>query len=48
MDKGEKDSKTKDNFHEPKKANINAEIPIKISIKIFPNRFPIPNSIYSN
>ena len=46
-DKGEKHNKTKDNLHEPKKANINDAIPIKKSIKIFPNLLPRPTSIYS-
>ena len=47
IDIGEKHNKTKDNFHEPKKAKMNPEIPMKKSIKRFPNLLPRPNSIYS-
>ena len=47
-DIGEKHSKTKVSFHEPKKAKIKQAVPINVSIKILPKPSPRPNSIYSN
>ena len=47
-DIGEKHSKNKVNFHEPKKANVKEAVPMKISTKTLPKPSPRPNSIYSN
>ena len=36
IDMGEKHNKNKVNFQEPKKANVNEAVPIKISTKTLP------------